>query len=336
MLSGTTFAYSAVVERRRLGNSNLTITPVGLGTWAIGGGDWVLGWGPQNDAQSLATIRRALDLGVNWIDTAAVYGLGHAETIVAKALRGVPIHERPYLFTKCGLVWDELGNVSHNLSRRSIRAQAEASLRRLAADRIDLYQIGWPVWPTNPAAHSPGSLENAWEEMAALQAEGKIRHLGISSRGVGALERLQRIAPVTSIGTRYSLLQREAEQCAPARCQSRGVGVIACSTLGSGILTGTMTAERVGVLPCNDWRRRHPFFGELARSRVSGLLARLSVVARRHNSTPAAAAIAWTLRDPRMTAAVVGARRPHQVEDIVQAASIQLTDADLAELGRGL
>jgi aryl-alcohol dehydrogenase-like predicted oxidoreductase len=220
------------------------------------------------------------------------------------------------------------------LSRRSIRTQAEASLRRLRVDCIDLYQIGWPVWPTGPSAHSTGSLDEAWEEMAALQREGKVRHLGISSRGAGQLERLHRIAPVTSVGAPYSLLRREVEQCAQPHCGNSSLGVIACSTMGSGLLTGTMTPERIGALPCNDWRRRHPFFQELALSRASRFVERLRVIANRHDCTPGAAAIAWTLRYPRVTAAVVGARRPGQVDDIVQAASIRLSDRDIEELGR--
>lgn len=317
------------MERTRLGNSDLTITKIGLGTWAIGGGDWVLGWGPQDDTESVATVRRALERGINWIDTAAVYGLGHAETVVARALREISRHERPYLFTKCSLVWDDLGNVSHNLSRQSIRAQAEASLRRLAADWIDLYQIGWPAWPSGPSADSPGSLEEAWEEMAALQREGKVRWIGISNCGAGQLARLQSIAPVTSVGVPYSLLRREMEQRTQPYCLHGSIGVIACSTMGSGLLTGTMTSDRVGALPHNDWRRRHPFFHELALSRASRLVEGLRAVAARHGCTPGAAAIAWTLRHPRVTAAVVGARRPQQVDDIVQAASIRLSEADL-------
>jgi len=320
------------VERGRLGNSDLRVTPIGLGTWAIGGGDWILGWGPQHDAQSLATIRRALESGINWIDTAAVYGLGHAETVVAKALREVSGRERPYLFSKCGLVWDELGNVSHNLSSRSIRSQAEASLQRLRTDCIDLYQIGWAVWPNGPSHQAPGSIEEAWETMAALQQEGKVRFIGISNCGGGPLARLQGIAPVTSVGVPYSLVRREMEHRSQPCCQSASMGVIAYSTLGYGLLTGTMTPERVGSLPCNDWRRRHPFFRELALMRASTLVERLRRVAARHSLTPTAIAIAWTLRHPGVTAAVVGARRPQQVDDIVQAAACQLSEADLTEL----
>ncbi len=323
-----------VVERRRLGNSDLTITPIGLGTWAIGGGDWVLGWGPQDDGQSIATVRRALECGINWIDTAAVYGLGHAERIIAKALREVSSPDRPYLFTKCGLVWDELGNVSHNLSRQSIRLQAEASLRRLATDYIDMYQIGWPVWPSSVPADTPHSLEAAWEEMATLQLEGKVRFLGISSCGAGELTRLHRIAPVTTVGLPYSLLRHPADDARQPLCTGGDTAIIVCAPLGHGLLAGTMTTERVDALPHNDWRRCHPSFQGIALTRVSSVVERLRVVGDRYAQSPAAVAVAWTLRQPAVTAAIVGARRPRQVDEIVQAISCPLSGDDIAELGK--
>lgn len=318
------------MEHRSLGASDLSISRIGLGTWAIGGGDWVLGWGPQDTRQSIATIRRAIELGINWIDTAAVFGLGRAEAVIARALRDIPQASRPLIFARGSLVWDELGNVSHDLSRDSIRAQAELSLRRLAVDRIDLYQLGWPIWPTGPNGSDPGSVEEAWDAMAGLQREGKVRFIGISKCGAEHLTPLQTIAPATSLTVPYSLLRRELED--RARSCQQGMGIVACSTLGSGLLTGAMTSERVSSLPHNDWRRRHPFFQEMALTRAASYVERLHAVAARHECAPAAVAIAWTLRHPSVTAAVVGARRPEQVDEIVRAGSIELSAADVAEL----
>ncbi|HYN08310.1 MAG TPA: aldo/keto reductase [Vicinamibacterales bacterium] len=323
------------MELRRLGASDLVISRIGLGTWAIGGGDWVLGWGPQDVRQSIATVRRAVELGINWIDTAAVFGLGHAETVIARALRAIPRNERPLLFARGSLVWDDLGNVSHDLRRASIRAQAEASLRRLDTDAIDLYQLGWPVWPAAPSGSEPGSLEEAWETMADLQREGKVRFIGISKCGAEHLTSLQAIAPVTSLTVPYSLLRREMEDRARGACLTNGMGVVACSTLGSGLLTGTMTASRAASLPCNDWRRRHPFFHEIALTRAATYVERLRTVAARHACPTAAVAVAWALRHPAVTGAVVGARRAEQLDEIVQGASIQLVATDMAELSHG-
>ena len=320
------------VELRRLGTSDLTISRIGLGTWAIGGGDWVLGWGPQDTRQSIATIRRAVEHGINWIDTAAVFGLGRAETVIAKALRQIPLRHRPLIFARGSLVWDELGNVSHDLTRESIRAQAEASLRRLQIDTIDLYQLGWPAWPATTGGHGPGSVAEAWEAMAALQREGKVRFIGISRCGAEHLVPLQAIAPVRSLTVPYSLLRREMEDLARASCLDRSVGIIACSTLGSGLLTGTMTSARVSSLPHNDWRQRHPFFQELALTQAATYVERLQMVAARHECAAAAVAVTWALRHPAVTAAVVGARRPDQVDQIVQAASIELSQEEIGEL----
>ena len=319
------------MEHRSLGASDLSISRIGLGTWAIGGGDWVLGWGPQDTRQSIATIRRAVERGINWIDTAAVFGLGRAETVIAKALRDIPSARRPLIFARGSLVWDELGNVSHDLRRASIRAQAELSLRRLETDHIDLYQLGWPVWPAAPNGSDPGSVEEAWDAMAGLQREGKVRFIGISKCGAEHLAPLQAIAPATSLMVPYSLLRREAENRARS-CQGGDLGIIACSTLGSGLLTGAMTSERVSSLPHNDWRRRHPFFQEMALTRAASFVERLRTVGSRHNASPAAVAIAWALRHPAVTAAVVGARRPEQVDEIVRAGSIELSPGDVSEL----
>jgi len=324
------------VELRRLGASDLTISRVGLGTWAIGGGDWVLGWGPQDTRQSIATIRRAVERGINWIDTAAVFGLGRAEAVIAKALRQIPLRHRPLVFARGSLVWDELGNVSHDLTRQSIREQAEASLRRLQIDAIDLYQVGWPVWPDtsdrDAVSRDTGSIEEAWDAMAGLQREGKVRFIGLSKCGGEYLLPLQAIAPVASLTAPYSILRREMESHARASCGDGSLGIIACSTLGSGLLTGTMTPDRVASLPHNDWRQRHPFFHEMALTRAAAYVERLQIVAARHACAAAAIAVAWALRHPAVTAAVVGARRPDQIDQIVQAASIVLSPEEIAEL----
>jgi aryl-alcohol dehydrogenase-like predicted oxidoreductase len=324
------------VKLRTLGTSNLALSRIGLGTWAIGGGDWVLGWGPQHDEESVATIRRAIANGVNWIDTAPAYGLGRAETIVARALRGISPRERPYLFTKCGLVWDELGNIQHDLSARSIRSQAEASLRRLRVEHLDVYQIGWPAWLAHGSKPLAGSLDEAWETMAALQLEGKVGCIGLSHCHPGDLARLQRIATITSLLAPYSLLRREIEDRLLPFCRREQIGVVACSALGAGLLTGRMTAERACSLPCNDWRRRHSFVQELALTGVSTIVERLRGVAARHDRTPGAVAIAWALRHPEITAVAVGARRPWQVDEIVHAASLSLTPQDVDDLEHAL
>ena len=320
------------MNNRKLGASDLEISPIGLGTWAIGGGDWFLGWGPQDVIDSIRTIRRAIDRGVNWIDTAAIFGLGHAETVIARALRGVRRDARPYIFTRCGLVWDDLGNVEHDLTAASIRSQAEASLRRLNVERIDLFQLGWPQWPVQQPGQVHGTIDDAWEAMARLQREGKVRHIGIASCVGPNLVRLHQAAAVTSLSMPYSLMRREIESRALPYCQANQIGVLACSTLGSGLLTGTMTRARVSALPCNDWRRRHPFFQEMACSGAASIVERLREAAARHDTTPGAIAIAWTLRSPAVTGAIVGARRPQQVDEIVGAAAIELTSEDQAGL----
>lgn len=320
------------MERRRLGTSDLAITPVGLGTWAIGGGDWFLGWGPQDVIDSVRTIRCAIDHGINWIDTAAIFGLGHAETVIARALRGVRQERRPYVFTRCGLVWDDLGNVAHDLSAASIRMQAEASLRRLNVERIDLFQLGWPQWPVHQPGQVTGTIDEAWEAMAVLQREGKVRHIGIASCIGPNLVRLHQAAPVTSLSVPYSLLRREIEPHALPYCEANGIGVLACSTLGSGLLTGTMSEPRIRAMPCNDWRRRHPFFHDMVRGGAAPIVERLQEVASRHGTTPVAIAIAWTLRSTAVTGAIVGARRPQQVDEMVTAATVALTKEDAADL----
>jgi aryl-alcohol dehydrogenase-like predicted oxidoreductase len=320
------------VNRRTLGESDLTITPIGLGAWAIGGGDWIFGWGPQKDADSLATIRRAVDRGINWIDTAAVYGLGRAESIIARALRDIPRRERPYIFTTCGLIWDELGNVSHSLNPQSIRREVEASLRRLEVDCIDLYQIGWPAGPNVPCGHDCGSLEEAWETMAALQREGKARFIGVSNCDAEQLASLRRIAPVTSLQTPYSLLRRDIEAHTLPFCEHHRISVIAASPMQSGLLSGKMTSERIASLPHNDWRRYSPDFQGIELRRALELVERLAAIGVRDARTPGAVAVAWTLHNAAVTATSVGARQPHQLDDVIGATSLQLDAEEIDEL----
>jgi len=313
--------------------SELVITPTGLGTWAIGGGDWILGWGPQNDADSMATIRRAIELGINWIDTAGVYGLGRAETIIARALREIPLGERPYVFATCGLVWDELGNVVHNLEPDSIRRELDASLRRLNVDSIDLYQLGWPTWPERSSSRCDRLLR-AWTTMHSLQREGKVRFIGASNCDHAQLACLQRIAPVTSLQAPYSLLRREIENNTLPFCVNHEIGVLAYSPMQSGLLTGAMTPDRISTLPHNDWRRWNTRFHEPMLSRALEVVNRLREVGSRYGRTPGEVAIAWTLRDGAVTAAIVGARRPRQVDELVGPASFTLDAIDIEELER--
>jgi aryl-alcohol dehydrogenase-like predicted oxidoreductase len=307
---------------RKLGNSDLWITPIGFGSWAIGGGGWTFGWGPQDNRQSITAIQRALDLGINWIDTAAVYGLGHSEEIVAQAIHGRPT--RPYVFTKCSMVWDEHGTISHSLKADSIRREVEASLRRLRVDVIDLYQIHWP--DPDP------EIEEGWTAMAQLQAEGKVRYIGVSNFNVEQMRRAQRIAPITSLQPPYNLIERDAEREILPYCQRAGIGVIVYSPMASGLLTGKMTPERVARMPEDDWRKHSPLFQEPQLSRNLALARMLGEVGRRHGTSAAEVAIAWTLRNPAVTGAIVGARNPEQVNGIIGAASLHLTDDEIGQL----
>jgi aryl-alcohol dehydrogenase-like predicted oxidoreductase len=309
------------MKTKRLGNSDLSITPVGFGAWAIGGSGWEFGWGEQDDRASVAAIHRALELGINWIDTAAVYGMGHSEEVVALALRTWP-GARPYVFTKCGLRWDEQGYVHRNLKADSIRRECEDSLRRLDVDVIDLYQIHWPT----------DDLEEGWGAMAQLQKEGKVRWIGVSNFHVEEMRRVQAIAPITSLQPPYSLVRREVEQDILPYCRSEGLGVIVYSPMASGLLTGAMTRERADSLPASDWRSRDLEFQEPRLSKNLALVERLRKVGARHGRPPGQVAIAWTLRNPAVTGAIVGARNAKQVEGNVGAAELQLTDQEVAEI----
>jgi aryl-alcohol dehydrogenase-like predicted oxidoreductase len=307
-----------------LGSTGLEITRVGFGAWAIGGGGWEFGWGPQDDDESIAAIHRALEQGINWIDTAAAYGFGHSEEVVGRVLRGLSERDRPYVFTKASLVEGPGRRVIHSLSRDSILREAQASLKRLGVDAIDLYQIHWPI----PEA----DIEEGWAAFAALQEEGLVRHIGVSNFNVEQLRRIQEIAPVETLQPQYSLIERDVAQEILPFAERAGIGVIVYSPMGSGLLTGAMTRERIQNLDEDDWRKTDARFEEPQLSRHLALVERLKAVAERHDTEPGAVAIAWTLRNPAVDGAIVGLRRPDQVDGLLAAARLELSDADAAEL----
>jgi aryl-alcohol dehydrogenase-like predicted oxidoreductase len=313
------------MKTRKLGNSDLHITPVGYGAWAIGGSGWQFAWGSQDDNDSIAAIHRALELGVNWIDTAAVYGLGHSEEVVARALKSWP-GPRPYVFTKCGLRWDADGNVRKVLNADSIRHEVEDSLRRLSVEVIDLYQIHWPPDPDS------AELEEGWSTLASLQRQGKVRWIGVSNFTVQQLRRAQAVARVTSLQPRYSLVHREVEDQVLPYCNRENIGVIVYSPMASGLLTGAMTRERAAKLSKDDWRRTHPDFTEPNLSRNLALVEHLQQIARRHNRSTGEVAIAWTLHNAAVTGAIVGARNAQQAEGVMRAGELRLTDEDVSEI----
>ena len=306
-----------------LGNSDLHITPIGFGAWAIGG-DWQFGWGQQDDSDSIGAILAALEHGINWIDTADVYGLGHSEEVVARALSQWTGH-RPYVFTKCGMVWDENRKVDYCLKADSVRRECENSLRRLGVETIDLYQVHWP-------ADDLAETEEGWRELAKLRQEGKIRWIGASNFTLDELQAVQRIAPVTSLQPPYSLIRRVAEIELLPYCLSQNIGAICYSPMGSGLLTGTMNRDRIANLPANDWRTRNPEFQEPKLSRNLTIAQVLKEVAQHHGVSPGEVAIAWVLHNPAVTGAIVGARNAKQVEGIVGAAGLQLAPPDIDRL----
>jgi aryl-alcohol dehydrogenase-like predicted oxidoreductase len=312
------------MNTRKLGNSDLEITSIGVGSWAIGGGGWQFAWGPQDDKESVAAIRSALDKGMNWIDTAAVYGFGHSEEIVAEAVRGLP--KRPYIFTKCGRLGREDGSIYGSLKAASVRQECEASLKRLKIDTIDLYQIHWP----DPDA----DIEEAWTEMAKLKQEGKIRWLGVSNFNVAQMKRVQAIAPITSLQPPYSLVRPAVQEEILPYAKSQNIGVIVYSPMGAGLLTGKMTRERAASLPQDDWRRRNVEFQEPKLSHNLELVELLKKIGSRHGRTPGEVAIAWTLNNPAVTAAIVGIRRPDQVEGIAGALEFRLSPEEVAEIDK--
>jgi len=313
------------MQTRKLGNSDLQITPVGFGAWAIGGSGWDYAWGAQDDADSIAAIHKALAVGVNWIDTAAVYGIGHSEEVVARALkdwRG----QRPYIFTKCVLRWDAEGHITPVHKAESIREECEASLRRLQTDVIDLYQMHWP-----PSDNGHG-LEEVWSTMADLQKSGKVRWIGVSNFNVAQIQRAEKIAPVTSDQPPYSMIRRAVEKEILPYCQQHSIGVISYAPMASGLLTGAMTHERAAALPKDDFRSRNPEFREPRLSRNIELVERLRRVGARHGRNPGEVAIAWALNNPAVTGAIVGARNAKQVEGIMGAGEFKLSSEEVREI----
>ena len=314
--------------KRPLGSSGLEITTVGFGAWAAGGGGWAFSWGPQNDEASIAAMRRAVELGVNWIDTAAVYGLGHSEEVVGRFLKTCPPADRPLVFTKCGLVWDEqdrMKQASRVLSRAAIREGCEDSLRRLGVDRIDLFQFHWPDESGVP-------VEESWDEMTRLVDEGKVRLMGVSNFDVTLLERCEAIRHVDSLQPPFSMIRRDATAREISWCAAHGTGVICYSPMQSGLLTDRFTRERVEQMAPDDWRRRSPHFQE------PNLTANLALrpIAARHGTSVSAVAVAWTLSCPGVTGAIIGARSPEQVDGWIGAASLELGRDDLAEIARAI
>ncbi len=317
---------------RPLGSSGLDITTVGFGAWAIGGGGWAFGWGPQDDADSLAAMHRALELGINWIDTAAVYGLGHSEELVGRLLRELPSGDRPLVFTKCGLVWDERDRMKEArrvLRPDSIRKECEASLRRLGVERIDLYQFHRPDETGTP-------VEDSWHAMVRLVEEGQVRAAGVSNFDVALLERCEAIRHVDSLQPPFSLIRRDVAAREIPWCAEHDTGVIVYSPMQTGLLTDSFTAARVAAMAQDDWRRHGPEFQEPNLSRNLALRDALRPIARRHGATISSVAVAWTLAWPGVTAAIVGARTPAQVDGWIGAATLELTAADLDEIAAAI
>ncbi len=310
------------MKTKQLGNSDLQLTPLGIGAWAMGGAGWAFAWSQQDDNDSISAIHAALDAGMNWIDTAAVYGLGHSEEVVAKALAGRA--NKPYVFTKCERTWNEERQIVKSLKGDSIRRECEASLRRLNVDVIDLYQIHWP--------EPDEDVEEGWETLAKLKEEGKVRWVGVSNFNADQLCRAQKIAPITSLQPPYSLIRREIEAEVLPFCAVHNVGVIAYSPMGSGMLTGAMTRERVEQLPEDDWRRRSPQFQEPLLTRNLNIAEKLKEIAARHNRTAGEAALAWVLANPTVTGAIVGVRNAEQVSGIIGAMEFRLNPDEVAEL----
>jgi aryl-alcohol dehydrogenase-like predicted oxidoreductase len=310
------------MKTKKLGNSDMNLTPIGVGAWAIGGSGWAFAWGPQDDDDSIAAIHAALDKGINWIDTAAVYGLGHSEEVVGKAVKGRA--NPPYIFTKCERIWNERGEIAKSLKADSIRREVEASLRRLQIERIDLYQIHWP--------EPDEQVEEGWSTLAALKAEGKVRYIGVSNFNVQQLQRAQAIAPVTSLQPPYSMLAPEIEESILPYCGANNIGVLAYSPMKSGLLSGAMTHERVAAMPADDFRRRTPHFQEPLLTRNLALVELLRAIGQRHGRNPGEVAIAWALRRPEVTAAIVGMRSARQVDGVIGAAEFRLSAGEVAEI----
>ncbi len=310
------------MQTRTLGNSDLHITPIGVGAWAIGGSGWAFAWGPQDDQDSIRAIRAALDAGINWIDTAAIYGLGHSEEVVAEAVAGLT--HKPYIFTKCERRWDADGKILKILKGDSIREECENSLRRLKVDVIDLYQIHWP--------EPDEDIEEGWEALARLKDEGKVRYIGLSNFNVAQMKRAQAIAPITSLQPPYSIVSPDIEAEILPYCQEQSIGTIVYSPMKSGLLTGKMTRERIAAMPPDDFRQRTPSFQEPLLTRNLNLVELLRTIGDRHGKTPGEVAIAWTLRHPAVTAAIVGLRSPAQLDGVIGAAEWRLTEEEVREI----
>ena len=310
------------MQTRALGFTDLEITPLGIGAWAMGGGGWKFAWGPQDAALSIAAIHKALDAGINWIDTAPVYGLGHSEEVVARALRDR--QQKPYIFTKCARNWTPDRQIFPCLKRDAVRQECEDSLRRLQVDCIDLYQMHWP--------EPDEDIEEGWETMARLQEEGKVRWIGVSNFSTAQLDRIRNIAPPASLQPPYSILSPEIEEAQLPYCGSHDIGVLVYSPMKSGLLTGKMTRERVAAMPEDDFRQRTPHFQEPKLSRNLELVELLRAIGARHGRTPGETAIAWTLRLPVVTAAIVGLRSPEQVDGVIGAADFRLSEEEIDEI----
>ena len=310
------------MKTKQLGNSDLQLTPLGIGAWAMGGAGWAFAWSQQDDDDSISAIHAALDAGMNWIDTAAVYGLGHSEEVVAKAL--ADRSSKPYVFTKCARVWDENRQIGKRLKADSVRRECEDSLRRLKVDVIDLYQIHWP--------EPDEDVEEGWATLARLKEEGKVRWIGVSNFNAEQLCRAQKIAPITSLQPPYSLIRREIEAEVLPFCAVHNVGIIAYSPMGSGMLTGAMSRERVENLPEDDWRRRSPQFQEPVLTRNLKLADKLKEIAARHNRSAGETALAWVLANPVVIGAIVGVRNAEQVNGVIGAMEFRLNPGEIAEI----
>lgn len=310
------------MQTRKLGHTDLEITLLGFGAWALGGGGWHASWGPQDDQESIAAIHHAIERGINWIDTAAIYGYGHSEEVVGRAIEGMS--EKPLIFTKCARVLDENGKPGGNLNGANIRRELEGSLKRLKVDMIDLYQIHWP--------EPDSGIEEGWSTLAALQKEGKVRWIGVSNFNVAQLQRAQAIAPVGSLQPPYSAIRRDVENDILPYCRENGIGVIVYSPMQSGLLSGTMTAERIAAMPEDDWRRRNPEFTEPRLSHNLALVERMRAIGARHGRSAGEVAIAWTLANPAVTGAIVGLRNPAQVDGVIGAADLQLSNEEKIQI----
>lgn len=323
---------STTLPTRPLGRTDMSITRVGFGAWAIGGPDWAVGWGAQDDRLSVAAIRHAVERGINWIDTAAVYGLGHSEEVVREALTEIPADRRPFVFTKCGLIWDETDRkaVPQKIGAPdSIRREVEASLKRLGVERIDLYQMHWPATDGTP-------VETYWQALLDLKREGKIRAAGLSNHSAAQLEAAEALGHVDTLQPPFSAIRRDVAAAELPWCDAHQTGVIVYSPMQSGLLTGRFTAERAAALPADDWRSRHPEYqGDKLTANLK-LAAALEPVAARHGTSVAAVAVAWTLAWPGVSGAIVGARSPAQVDGWLDAASLELTAGDMAEIAEAI